>query len=280
MNNMSSSSEKIGLALGGGFARGIAHAGVLQVFERYRIPIHCIAGVSAGSIVATAYSSGATTDAIARAGASMRFRDVAQWTLSAMGFARSSRMESFLRRLLKQFRFEDMRIPLGVVATDLGTGNPVIFRDHGDVNLAVRASCSYPGLFTPVNDGARLLVDGGISMEIPAEVCRSMGATRVISVNLPSPAWKQTGANVFNVVNRCIQIVQARTNQAWRETSDVVIAPDVQTVSWNGFGSADAMIRAGEQATLAVLPEILSWIRPTPSHVDHERDLGDLVKAA
>src|SRR5437868_5546201 len=115
---------RIGLALGGGFARGIAHAGILDVFERHQIPIHCITGVSAGSIVAAAYASGATPAEIARAGCAMRFGDVARWSLCRMGFVVSERMKRFLERLLKAYRFEEMRIPLGVLATDLCTGKP------------------------------------------------------------------------------------------------------------------------------------------------------------
>src|SRR5436309_15501503 len=131
------SPPRIGLALGGGFARGIAHAGVLEVFERYQIPIHCITGVSAGSIVAAAFASGASPAEIARAGCAMRFGDVARWSISRMGFVVSERMKRFLERLLKAYRFEEMRIPLGVLATDLATGDPVCLRDSGDVFLRV-----------------------------------------------------------------------------------------------------------------------------------------------
>src|SRR5256886_11668763 len=176
---------RIGLALGGGFARGIAHAGVLRVLERHGIPLHCITGVSAGSIVAAARASGASPDEIARAACSMRFGDVARWSLSRMGFVVSERMKPFLQRLLKHYRFEEMRIPLGVVATDLCTGEPVSFRDTGDVFLPIRASCSYPGLFRPVPAGDRLLVDGAMSIEIPALLARELGATHVVSVWLP-----------------------------------------------------------------------------------------------
>ena len=133
---------RIGLALGGGFARGIAHAGVLKVFERRGIPIHCITGVSAGSIVAATCASGTSPDEIAHTGCSMRFRDVARWSVSKMGFVVSERMKVFLRRVLKRSRFEEMQIPLGVVATDLCTGEAVPFRDAGDVCLPLRASCS------------------------------------------------------------------------------------------------------------------------------------------
>src|ERR1700740_2790945 len=120
---------KIGIALGGGFARGIAHAGILQVFERHNIPIHCIAGVSAGSIVAAAYASGATPAEIGRSGCAMRFGDVARWSLGRMGFVVSERMKRFLERLLKNYRFEEMRIPLGILATDVCNGESVSFSD-------------------------------------------------------------------------------------------------------------------------------------------------------
>jgi NTE family protein len=250
---------RIGLALGGGFARGVAHAGVLRVFERNGIPLHVIAGVSAGSIAAAAYASGATPDEIARAGCSMRFGDVARWSLSRMGFVVSERMARFLRGLLKTWRFEDMRIPLGVLATDLATGASVNFSASGDVLLPIRASCAYPGLFQPVNRDGRLLVDGAISMEVPAQLCRDLGATHVIAVHLPAQAEGALPANMFQVVNRCFQIMQTRTEQSWRTHADLVIAPDVRGIPWDGFSAGARLIEAGEAAAGAALAEIRAW---------------------
>lgn len=251
---------RIGLALGGGFARGIAHAGVLKVFEQNQIPLHAIAGVSAGAIVAAAYASGATPDEIARVGCSMRFTDVARWSLCRMGFVGSERMEKFLRRLLKAFRFEDMKIPLGIVATDLSTGDPVLFRDTGDVNLPIRASCSYPGLFQPVKMGDLLLVDGAMSMEVPALVARKLGATRVISVHLPMQGAAAPPSNMFQVVNRSFQIMQKRMEDGWRRMSDVVIVPQVDSVEWDEFASATKLIEAGERAAESAMPLIKAWL--------------------
>jgi NTE family protein len=247
---------KIGLALGGGFARGVAHAGVLQVFERHGIPIHCITGVSAGAIAAAAYASGASPEEIGQAGCAMRFQDVARWSLSRMGFVVSARMQRFLERLLKNYRFEEMRIPLGVLATDLGSGESVRFSSSGDVFVPIRASCSYPGLFQPVEHQGRLLVDGAMSMEIPALLARHLGATHVISVHLPAHAEDASPRNVFQVVNRCFQILQTRTEESWRVHSDLVIAPDVRGIPWDGFGCGPEMIQAGENAALAALPRI------------------------
>ncbi len=236
---------RIGLALGGGFARGIAHAGVLRTFERHGIPLHCITGVSAGSIVAAAYASGAHADDIGRVGSCMRFRDVARWSLCRMGFMGSERMKRFLQGLLKSYRFEDMQIPLG--------------GDTGDVFLPIRASCSYPGLFQPVQAGERLLVDGAMSIEIPALLARELGATHVVSVYLPPPPCRRPPADVFQVIRRCFQIMQRRSESAWRHDSDLVITPDLKGIEWNGFEAGPELVNAGEEAALAALPAIQSW---------------------
>jgi NTE family protein len=263
------SSPKIGLALGGGFARGIAHVGLLQVFESHHIPIHCITGVSAGSIVAAAYASGVSPAEIARAGCSMRFGDVGRWSLSRLGFMASERMKKFLERLLKAYRFEEMRIPLGVLATDLSTGEPVRFHSAGDVVLPIRASCAYPGLFHPIRSEERLLVDGAMSVEVPARLARQLGATHIISVHLPA-CRGPLPRNVFQVVNRCFQILSSQTEDTWRRESDLVIAPDVGAIEWDGFGCGPDLLRAGETAALAALPHIQEWLRTAP----HSRSLG------
>jgi NTE family protein len=231
----------------------------LRVFTRHGIPIHCVTGVSAGSIVAAAYASGTPPDEIARAASSMRFADVARWSLSRMGFVVSERMKPFLRRLLRSDRFEAMRIPLGVVATDLCTGEPVSFRDSGDVCLPIRASCSYPGLFQPVRLNGHVLVDGAMSIEIPALLARELGATHVVSVHLPAPSCGRPPTDMFQVVRRCFQIMQARNGGGWRQASDLVIAPDLRSIEWDGFERGPELVTAGETAALAVLPAIQSW---------------------
>jgi NTE family protein len=250
---------RLGLALGGGFARGLAHVGVLSVLEQNRIPVHCIAGVSAGAIVAAAYASGATPAQIAEAGSAMRFTDVARWTIARMGIAGTERMERFLHKLLKCYIFEQMRMPLGVVATDVVTGECVIFRDRGDVVLPIRASCSYPGLFQPVRCGDRLLVDGAISTEVPALLTRQLGATHVISLHLPMQGAAAVPTNMFHVINRCFQILHSRTEITWRQHSDLVIEPDVRGMEWDAFDSAAQLVKAGEEAARQALPRIQGW---------------------
>jgi NTE family protein len=229
------------------------------------VPIHCIAGVSAGAIAAAAFASGATPEEIARAGCAMRFNDVARWSLCRMGFVVSERMNTFLRKLLKCYTFEQMKIPLGVLATDLSTGEPVSFAGSGDVFFPIRASCSYPGLFRPVQCEDRLLVDGAMSMEIPAALCREMGADYVVSVHLPAQAPGALPSNVFQVVNRCFQIMQSRSEELWRKDSDLVISPDVRGMAWDGFTSGAKLVEMGETAGLEALPalrKLLPSVKP------------------
>jgi len=180
-------------------------------------------------MVPAAYASGATPARIGEAGSAMRFTDVARWTIGRMGIAGSDLMERFLRKLLKCYCFEEMRMPLGVVATDVVTGEAVIFRDRGDVVLPIRASCSYPGLFQPVPCGDRLLVDGAMS------------------------------TNMFHVINRCFQILHSRTEITWRHHSDLAIEPEVRGMEWDAFDSAKQLIKAGEEAAVQALPRIQAW---------------------
>ncbi|HXI39199.1 MAG TPA: patatin-like phospholipase family protein [Bryobacteraceae bacterium] len=254
---------KIGLALGGGFARGVAHVGVLKVLQREHIPIDFITGVSAGAIVAAAYASGTDLETIGKIGCAMRFNDVARWSLCRLGLVGSERMAAFLKRLLKKYRFEDMETPLGVLATDLATGQPVPFRGTGEVILPIRASCSYPGLFQPIRYEDRLLVDGAMCTEVPAALARQMGATHVIAVGLPMQGPDVVPNNMLQVVNRCFQILQNRAEAAWRREADLIITPHVASVAWDGFKSGLEMIDAGEKAAEAALPEIRKWLAPS-----------------
>ena len=254
------SEPRIGLALGGGFARGIAHVGVLRVLEQNKIPISVIAGVSSGSIVAAAVASGATADEIQAVALSMKFRDFARWTLSFLGLAGNDRMITFLTRLLKANKFEDMRLPLAIVATDLSSGRPVTFHGKGDVVMPIRASCAYPGLFLPIHYQGHLLVDGFVSMEVPAEPLLQMGADRIISVAIPNQEGAGDYGNMLSVVSRCFQIMSGRTQNSWRRYSNVVIAPPVADMSWDSFASAKKLIHLGEQAAREALPAIQKWL--------------------
>jgi len=255
---------RIGLALGGGFARGIAHIGVIRALQRNNIAIHAVAGVSSGAMVAAAFASGATADEIQKIALAMKFRDIARWKLSLMGLAGNDRMIQFLMRLLKTTRFEEMQIPLAIVATDLAQGKPVTFQGAGDVVAPIRASCAYPGLFLPLRHEGRLLVDGFVSMEVPAAPLVEMGADRIISVAIPCQESGGDYGNMLSVVNRCFQVMSLRNEDGWRKYSNVVIRPSVGCMSWDSFASASKMIELGEQAALAAIPAIKKWLALEP----------------
>jgi NTE family protein len=241
---------RIGLALGGGFARGIAHVGVLRVFEREGIPIHAISGVSSGAIAAAAFASGCSSVEIEQAALAAKLSSV-----ECLG--------AFVMALLKEVNFEDMRIPLAIVASDLTAGAPVIFKDKGDVLMPIRASCAYPGMFPPVRYMNHCLVDGMVAMDVPAAPLRRMGASHVISVVLP-PTEMTDPQNSQSVVQRSFQVMTARNGSHWRRSSDVVISPDVKesnmSAGWTSSDSARQMIEAGERAAEAALPQILKWM--------------------
>ncbi len=257
--------EAIGLALGGGFARAIAHVGVLRVFEERGIPVGAIAGVSAGAMVAAAWASGASSGDIEEMARSMRFRDVARPTLSRMGLISSERMSALLQRLLRATKFEEMKLPLAVVATDLRTGEPAIFSGAGDVIAPIRASCSYPGLFLPVAIDGRQLVDGGISMDVPALAVRKLGATRVVSCALRAPQTIDDPRNMLHVVNRCFQILQSHVETPWRRASDIVLEPEIGAFGWDSFESTAALVEAGRRSAEAAVPRIEGWMRGVES---------------
>jgi NTE family protein len=217
-------------------------------------------------MVAAAVASGSTSDEIEAVALSMKFRDIARWTLNLLGLAGNDRMITFLTRLLKANKFEDMKFPLAIIATDLNHGRPVTFHGTGDVVMPIRASCAYPGLFLPIRYQGRLLVDGFVSMEVPAEPLHQMGADKVISVAIPNQDGAGDYGNMLSVVSRCFQIMSGRTQNSWRRYSNIVIAPPVADMSWDSFASAKRLIQSGEQAARAALPSILKWLAmPTPA---------------
>ena len=250
---------KIGLALGGGFARGLAHIGVLKVFEQEHIPIDFIAGTSVGAVIGASYASGLSAQELCEIAALVRFKDFSRWTISRFGLFSNDRMLPFLRKVLRSKTFEELRIPFAVTATDIRTGEAVVFTS-GDLAGPVRASCAYPGMFQPVEIDGRLLVDGLLAHAVPAAPLRDMGAERVVSVHLPAAWVKADGPrHVFDIIGQCFSIAQDRMGGAWRSVSDLVMEPEIGNFAYDDFERAPELIRAGEIAALAALPKIRQW---------------------
>ncbi len=252
----------IGLALGGGFARGIVHIGVLKVLEQEGIPVACVAGTSVGALIGAAYCSGVSSEELEKIAARVRFRDLARWTLSRYGFATNMRMITFLNKVLKVHTFEELQIPLAVTATDFGSGEGVIFRS-GPLNDAVRASCAYPGVFLPVKVNGRLLVDGMLAHSLPTKPARDMGADKVLAVSLRSH-WKNNDGprHIFDVIGQCFSIAQDMNCASARQCADFVIEPDVTGFRYDDFEHSADLVAIGEEATRAALPEIRKWLEP------------------
>ncbi len=245
---------RVGLVLGGGFARGIAHIGVLQVLERNAIPIDCLAGTSVGALIGAAYAAGVPLEEMASKAKVTEFKDFARWTLSRMGLATNERLESYLGYFTEATRFDELRIPLAIAATDLRTGDAV-YMTEGLIGPALRASCAYPGLFLPIEHQGMTLVDGFVAAPVPVEAARQLGADVVIAVYLEASSDDKP-RNVAEVVGRSFAIIQRYANTHWRQQADVVIEPDVRDFLWDDFHRSPEMIAAGEAATRAALPRI------------------------
>jgi NTE family protein len=250
----------IGIALGGGFARGIAHIGVLKVLEEEGIPVRMIAGTSVGAIMGAAYCSGITITELVEIAEKVRLKSFARWTVSRLGFATTDRMGAFLARNLKVQTFEELRIPLAVTATDFNTGKGIIF-SSGSIIDPVRASCAYPGMFLPVEIGGRWFVDGMLSHPVPTRPLREMGAERVLAVQLKGQ-WSKTSAprHLFDVIGQSFAIAQELMSETWRNAADVVIEPDVAGFDYDDFKRAGELIRVGEHAMRRALPEVRKWL--------------------
>jgi NTE family protein len=246
----------VGLALGGGFARGFAHLGVLQVLEQHQIPISHIAGTSVGSILGAAYASGAPLARIMETCRTLRFRDIARWRVSRLGLASNQRLGDLIGRVFESRQFEDLRIPLAVVATDLSSGEPVIFT-QGNLVDAIRASCAFPGLFEPVQIGTRCLADGGLVAPVPTQAARDLGATSVIGISVGmQDGHHGAPTNIFQVVSRAVNAAQKHQLEVWERHADLVLRPDVQSLAWDDFDRADEAIQAGAATARRALPRI------------------------
>jgi len=245
---------RVGLALSGGFARGIAHIGVIRTLRAAHIPIDMISGTSVGALIGAVYCAGTPLEEMERIGLGTTFADFGRWTPSWIGLATNQRLEKYLARFTSAKNFEDLHTPLSIATTDLNAGLTVYF-DHGPIAPPLRASCSYPGLFVPIQFDHRTLVDGFLTAPVPVEGCFLQGADIVIAVHL-DPGNLEQPRTFTDVLSRSFNIIQRHADVAWRQQADVIIEPDVQPFVWDDFSKTPQMVAAGEEATLAAIPQI------------------------
>ena len=250
---------RVGLALAGGFARGIAHIGVLRVLREAGIPIDCVAGTSVGALIGAGYCAGASLEEMQNIGSATSFADFGRWTPSWLGLATNQRMEKYLARFASVRTFEELQTPLAVATTDINAGVSVYY-SHGPLAPVIRASCAYPGLFVPIQYDGRTLVDGFLTAPVPMEGTLLLGADIVIAVYLEAGNVEQP-RTFTDVLSRAFNILQRHSDLAWRTQADIIIEPDVKPFVWDDFTKTPEMVAAGEAAALAALPEIRAALR-------------------
>lgn len=250
---------RVGLALAGGFARGIAHIGVLRVLREAGIPIDCVAGTSVGALIGSAFCAGASLEEMERIGAITTFADFGRWTPSWLGLATNQRMEKFFARFTPLKKFEELQIPFAIATTDIIEGVSVYY-SHGDIVPPLRASCAYPGLFVPIQYENRTLVDGFLTAPVPIEGALLLGADLIIAVYLESGNLEPP-RTFTDILSRSFNIIQRHSDLAWRTQADIIIEPDVKQFVWDDFTKTPDMVAAGEIAALHALPQIRAALR-------------------
>ncbi|MEN7529431.1 patatin-like phospholipase family protein [Cupriavidus sp. DL-D2] len=247
---------RIGLALGGGAARGFAHIGVIKALEAQGIHPEIVTGTSAGSVVAALYATGMNGFELNKLALTMDEAAIADWALpfgtKFGGWLKGEALQNYVNRLVKNRPIESMKLPLGIVATNLKTGERILFR-RGNTGQAVRASSSVPGVFQPVSIGGQDYVDGGLVEPVPVDSAREMGADFVIAVNISADPSSQKNNGQSGVLLQTTAIMGNSINKMSLARADVVIRPDLPDMGGSDFASRNRAILAGEQATAAVL---------------------------
>ncbi len=252
---------RIGLALGGGAARGFAHVGVIQVLEEAGIRPALVTGTSAGSLVAALYASGKNGAQLQHIAESMEEATIADWTLQVLsrGALRGEALAKYVNVQVGQKQIEALPMPLGIVATDLNSGNDIVFQ-RGDTGTAVRASSAVPAVFQPVKIGSREYVDGGLVSPVPVRAAKKMGAELIIAVDISSPPEAASASGTLEILLQTFTIMGKSINSLELQGADVVIRPQLLGVSSADFGSRKRSIEAGRKAMLAALPQLRAAI--------------------
>ena len=250
---------RIGLALGGGAARGFAHIGVIQVLEEAGIRPDLVAGTSAGSLIAAIYASGKSGAEMASLASTMDESAITDWSFPGRGLIRGEALARYVREQTGAKTIEQMKLPLGIVATDLDSGAAILFQ-RGDTGAAVRASSAVPAVFQPVKIGTREYVDGGLVSPVPVRFARQMGAELVVAVDISSPPDGNATSDPFKILLQTFAIMGRSINTFELRDADIVIRPGLQGVASADFSARLRAVAAGREAALRVLPDLRARI--------------------
>ncbi len=255
---------KIGLALGGGAARGFAHIGVIKALESQGIMADVVVGTSAGSLVGAMYAAGNSGFALQKLALNMDEAEISDWALplfsSSSGVLKGEALQNFVNKTVHNVPMEKLKLPFGAVATDLNSGLPILFR-RGNTGQAVRASSSVPSVFQPVRIGTHTYVDGGLVAPVPVRFAREMGADFIIAVNISSQTDAQAAISSLEVLMQTFAIMGQRINHYELSDADIVIQPSLGSMKGNDFNGRNLAILAGEQATFALMAQIKQKLR-------------------
>lgn len=250
---------KVALVLGAGSSRGFAHIGVLKVLESNRIPIHMIVGTSAGSFVGSLYAYGYNAFQLQKMSFSLEKGDIIDLTIPDNGFIKGEKLEEFINTTMKNTPLEKLRIPFYAVATDIQSGQEVVF-GKGNTGTAVRASCSIPGIFRPVKIEGRMYVDGGVVSPVAVDAARRMGADVVIAVDIASAVGDAQPESTIDTMLQSISIMYSKLSAIQLNRADVVIRPKVAYIASSDFSKRHEAVLEGEKAALEALPVIQNII--------------------
>ncbi len=246
---------RIGLALGGGAARGFAHIGVLQVLEEQGIKPDLIVGTSAGSVVATLYAAGKSPAEMGTLAMSLDESSITDWVFPGRSLLKGEALAKFVRGHSNGKSIEGMRLPLGIVATDLNSGQPILFR-RGDPGVAVRASSAVPAVFEPVKIAGHEYIDGGAVSPVPVRFAKQMGADLIIAVDISAVPEGQPTKGAIDILMQTFNIMGHAISDLEMRDADVVIRPKLDGVGSADFSARRLAILAGREAALTVLPQL------------------------
>ena len=251
--------RKVGIALGGGSSRGFSQVGVLKVLEEERIPVFCIAGSSSGALIGALYCDAGGLDDIERITSRVKVSELVDYNIFRLirgrWLIKGERMERFLRRNLRHKNIEDLPIPLGIVATEMKSGDRAVFRS-GSIETAVRASCAIPGLFQPVKIDDNVYIDGGMSDPVPVALAREMGADVVIAVVIPDDLPEELPRSALKSIKYSLTVLFSKMTEHMVKDADVIIKPECGITRFDDISRRREMILAGENAAREAMPRI------------------------
>lgn len=271
---------RVGLALGGGIARGLAHIGVLQVLEENKVPVDIVAGTSSGSLVGAMYAAGLSVERMVQEARKLVWSNLVKLRLRRDGLLDSDGLNRLFHALVGDLDFSRLRLPFAAVAVDVTTGEEVSIRE-GKVAAAVRASCAVPGVFLPVRMNGRVLVDGAVRNSVPVSVVRAMGADLVVAVELGRQTKPQAPPrNILDIIMYSIAIMSQDQIDKALARADIAIRPILDNLGPVDLHRADEFIEAGRLAAREAIPELLARLSPVRSEGTRSTvgaDAGDAI---